>query len=66
MDNNEIKDVNEVKENKIDEVNKDNAVDTKKNEQNLDEPKGNSYAFLIFVFILLIAAVIVMPMILNK
>lgn len=63
MDNNEIKDVNE---NKIDKMNKDNVEKIEKNKQNLEEPQGNSYGFLILVFILLIAAVIVMPMILNR
>lgn len=66
MDNNEIKDVNEIKEKEVEEVKKNSASNTKNDEKNLEEPKGNSYAFLIFVFVLLIAAVIVMPMILNK
>ena len=68
MENEKIKnDVNETKENveTVKEENTDKA-EVKKDEKNLEEPKGNSYAFLIIVFILLIAAVIVMPMILNR
>lgn len=74
MENNEIN--NDVKENiqegemKNTEVGVKNDVTTeqevKKEEKNLEEPTGNSYAFLIIVFVLLIAAVIVMPMILNR
>lgn len=74
MENNEIK--NDVKENIQEMEMKDTKAEVKddvvkeqqikKEEKNLEEPKGNSYAFLIIVFVLLIAAVIVMPMILNR
>lgn len=74
MENNEIK--NDIKEN-IQEVEmKDTEVEVKNDvtsepevkteEKKFEEPAGNSYAFLIIVFVLLIAAVIVMPMILNR
>lgn len=72
MENDKIKNnVNETEE-KVETVKEEvkeenvNKVEVKKDEKNLEEPKGNSYAFLIIVFILLIAAVIVMPMILNR
>lgn len=74
MENNEIK--NDVKENIQEMEMKDTKAEVKddvvkeqqikKEEKNLEEPKGNSYAFLIIVFVLLIAAVIVMPMFLNR
>lgn len=74
MENNEIN--NDVKENIQEMEMKDTKAEVKddvvkeqqikKEEKNLEEPKGNSYAFLIIVFVLLIAAVIVMPMILNR
>lgn len=54
-------------ENKAETVKEEDIkVETKKDDKNFEEPKGNSYAFLIIVFILLIVAVIVMPMILNR
>ena len=68
MKNDKIKNnVNETEE-KIETLKEENTdkVEVKKDEKDLEEPKGNSYAFLIIVFILLIAAVIVMPMILNR
>ena len=68
MENEKIKNnVNEAEEN-VETVKEENInkVEVKKDEKNLEEPKVNSYAFLIIVFILLIAAVIVMPMILNR
>lgn len=68
MENDKIKNnVNETEE-KIETLKEENTdkVEVKKDEKDLEEPKGNSYAFLIIVFILLIAAVIVMPMILNR
>lgn len=68
MENDKIKNnVNET-EDKVKTLKEENTnkVEVKKDEKNLEEPKGNSYAFLIIVFILLIAAVIVMPMILNR
>lgn len=68
MENEKLKNnVNETEE-KVETIKEENInkVEVKKNEKNLEEPKGNSYAFLIIVFILLIVAVIVMPMILNR
>ena len=68
MENDKIKNnVNETEE-KIETLKEENTdkVEVKKDEKDLEEPKGNSYAFLIIVFILLIAAVIIMPMILNR
>lgn len=68
MENEKIKNnVNEAEEN-VETVKEENInkVEVKKDEKNLEEPKENSYAFLIIVFILLIAAVIVMPMIFNR
>lgn len=65
MENEKLKNnVNETEE-KVETIKEENInkVEVKKN---LEEPKGNSYAFLIIVFILLIVAVIVMPMILNR
>lgn len=68
MGNEKLKNnVNETEE-KVETIKEENInkVEVKKDEKNLEEPKGNSYAFLIIVFILLIVAVIVMPMILNR
>ena len=68
MENEKLKNnVNEAEE-KVETIKEENInkVEVKKDEKNVEEPKGNSYAFLIIVFIHLITAVIVMPMIFNR